>query len=113
LITEGRVLPLAVSTPRRLPSLSGLQTLAEAGYPIATYLTWCGLSAPANTPHDIVDKLNAAIGKAMAIPAVRGKLLHIGFEPDPMSPEQYGKFFADDVTAMIKLGKDANIEPLQ
>jgi tripartite-type tricarboxylate transporter receptor subunit TctC len=113
LITEGRVLPLAVSTPHRLSSLSGLQTLGEAGYPMATYLTWCGLSAPANTPRDIVDKLNAAIGKAMEIPAVRGKMLRIGFEPEPMSPEQYGKFFADDVAAMVKLAKDANIEPTQ
>jgi tripartite-type tricarboxylate transporter receptor subunit TctC len=111
LITEGRVVPIAVSTPNRLQSLSGLQTLAEAGYPVPAFLTWCGLSAPANTPRDIVDKLNAAIGKALEIPAIRGKMLRTGFEPDPMSPEQYGKFFADDVAAMIKLGKDANIEP--
>jgi tripartite-type tricarboxylate transporter receptor subunit TctC len=111
LITEGRVVPLAVSTPRRLQSLSGLQTLAEAGYPIPPYLTWCGLSAPANTPHDIVDKLNAAIVKALGFPAVRSQLLRIGFEPSPMSPEQYGKFFADEVAAMTELAKDAKIEP--
>ncbi len=111
LITEGRVVPLAVSTPHRLQSLSGLQTLAEAGYPISPYLTWCGLSAPANTPHDIVDKLNAAIVKALGFPAVRSQLLRIGFEPSPMSPEQYGKFFADEVAAMTRLAKDAQIEP--
>ncbi len=111
LITEGRVVPLAVSTPRRLQSLSGLQTLAEAGYPMPPYLTWCGLSAPANTPHDIVDKLNAAIVKALGFPAVRSQLLRIGFEPSPMSPEQYGKFFADEVAAMTELAKDAQIEP--
>lgn len=40
-------------------------------------------------------------------------MLRIGFEPDPMSPEQFGKFFAEDVTATIKLAKDANIEPSQ
>jgi tripartite-type tricarboxylate transporter receptor subunit TctC len=113
LITDGRAVPLAVSTPHRLQSLPGLQTLAEAGYPLPTYLTWCGFSAPANTPRDIVDKLNEAIGKALEIPAIRSKMLRIGFEPDPMSPEQYGKFFADDMTAMIKLAKDANIEPSQ
>jgi hypothetical protein len=39
-------------------------------------------------------------------------LLRIGFEPEKMSPEQYGKFFADDVAAMIKLGNDAHVEPL-
>ncbi len=112
LITEGRVVPLGVSTPHRLQSLPGLQTLTEAGYPIGTYLDWCGLSAPANTPRNIVDELNAAIGKVLSFPMVRTQLLRIGFEPAPMSPEQYGKFFADDVAAMIKLAKDAQIEPL-
>jgi tripartite-type tricarboxylate transporter receptor subunit TctC len=111
LITEGRVVALAVSTPHRLQSLSGLQTLTEAGYPMPPYLTWCGLSAPANTPRNIVDELNAAIVKALGFPAVRTQLLRIGFEPSPMSPEQYANFFADDVAAMSKLAKDAQIEP--
>jgi tripartite-type tricarboxylate transporter receptor subunit TctC len=112
LITEGRVVPLAVSTPHRLQSLSGLQTLAEAGYAMPQYLTWCGLSAPANTPRTIVDQINAAIVKALGLPAVRSQLLRIGFEPTPMSPEQYGQFFADDAAAMVQLAKDAHIEPL-
>jgi tripartite-type tricarboxylate transporter receptor subunit TctC len=111
LIDEGKVVPLAVSTPNRLQSLSGLPTLAESGFPVAAYLTWCGLSAPAKTPRDIIDKLNAAIVKVVNLPAVRTKLLRIGFEPETMSPEQYGKFFADDVAAMVKLGNDAHIPP--
>jgi tripartite-type tricarboxylate transporter receptor subunit TctC len=112
LISEGRAVPLAVSTPHRLQSLSGLQTLGEAGYAMPQYLTWCGLSAPANTPHNVVDEINAAIVKALGFPAVRSQLLRTGFEPSPMSPEQYGKFFADDVAAMTQLAKDAHIEPL-
>lgn len=106
LISEGRVVPLAVSTPHRLQSLRGLQTLAEAGYTMTPYLTWCGLSAPAKTPRDIVDRLNAAIVKTLGFPVVRTDLLRIGFEPAPMSPEQYGKFFADDIAAMSELAKD-------
>jgi len=113
LITEGRVVPLAVSTPHRLQSLSGLPTLDEAGYPIGRYLEWCGLSAPANTPHDIVDKLNAAIATTLGLPAVHRQLLRVGFEPAPMNPKQFATFFSDDVTAMIKLAKDAHIEPLE
>lgn len=112
LITEGKAVPLAVSTPNRLQSLPGLPTLAELGYPIGTYLTWCGLSAPARTPRDIVNKLNEAIGKALIIPGIRTQLLRIGIQPTPMSPEQYEKFFADDTATIIKLGKDAHIEPL-
>jgi tripartite-type tricarboxylate transporter receptor subunit TctC len=111
LITQGRVVPLAVSTPHRLQSLPGLQTLAEAGYPMPPYLIWCGLSAPPNTPRNIVDALNAAVVKALGLPAVRTQLLRIGYEPSPMSPDDYGKFFADEVAAMTKLAKDAQIEP--
>jgi len=113
LITEGKALALAVSTSHRLQSLSGLPTLDEAGYPIGPYLDWCGLSAPMNTPRDIVDKLNAAIARTLNLPAVRAKLLRVGFEPSPMSPVQFAAFFSNDVAAMIKLAKDAHIEPIK
>jgi tripartite-type tricarboxylate transporter receptor subunit TctC len=111
LISEGRAVPLAVSTPHRLQSLRGLPTLDEAGYPVGPYLEWCGLSAPANTPPDIVDKLNAAVGKALDLPAVHTQLLRIGFEPAPMSASQFATFVSNDVSAVSKLAKDAHIEP--
>lgn len=111
LIQQGKVAALAVSTPKRAASLPDVPTIGEAGYPDATYLFWGGISAPAKTPRDIVDKINAAVNKALAMPATGEKLGHLGVEPMPMSPEQYGKFFADDMAAMVKLGKDAHIEP--
>jgi tripartite-type tricarboxylate transporter receptor subunit TctC len=112
LITEGRGVPLAVSTPNRLQSLAGLPTLAESGYAIPEYLTWCGLSAPINTPREIVNKLNSAIATAMALPSVRSKLLRTGYLPIVMSPEQVGTFLTDEVTSMIKFRKDAHMDPV-
>ncbi len=112
LISEGRAVPLAVSTPHRLQSLRGLPTLDEAGYPIGPYLEWAGLSAPANTPRDVVDKLNAAILKALDLPAVHSQLLRTGFEPAPMSADQFATFVANDFGAMKKLARDAQIQPL-
>jgi tripartite-type tricarboxylate transporter receptor subunit TctC len=111
LIREGKVIPLAVSMPERLQSLRGLQTLTEAGYPIATYLTWSGLSAPAKISRNIVDKLNAAITNALGLPAVRTKLLRIGIEPEPMSAQQYGVFISHDVAGLNELAKSAHVEP--
>ncbi len=111
LIAQGKVVALAVSTPKRARLLPDVPTIAEAGYPDATYLFWGGLSAPAKTPRVIVDKLNAAVGKALALPDVTEKLARLGVEPMPMSPQQYGKFFADDMAAMIKLSRDAHIDP--
>ncbi|HTC05198.1 MAG TPA: tripartite tricarboxylate transporter substrate-binding protein, partial [Xanthobacteraceae bacterium] len=69
LISQGRVTALAVSTTKRTAALPDVPTIVEAGYPDATYLFWGGISAPAKTPRDIVDKLNAAVGKALAMPA--------------------------------------------
>jgi tripartite-type tricarboxylate transporter receptor subunit TctC len=111
LINQGKVVALAVSTPKRAPALPDVPTISEAGYPDATYLFWGGISAPAKTPRAIVDKLNAAVNKALGVPALQEKLGHLGVQPMPMTPEQYGKFFADDMAAMVKLGKAANITP--
>jgi tripartite-type tricarboxylate transporter receptor subunit TctC len=111
-IEQGKVTALAVSTPKRAASLPNVPTIAEAGYPDATYLFWGGLSAPAKTPRSIVDTLNGIINKTLAMPATEEKLQRFGVVLMPMSPEQYGKFFADDVAATIKLGKDAHIEPM-
>jgi len=111
LAAQGKVVPLAVSTIARWPPLPNLPTLAEMGYPISTFLIWCGLSAPAKTPRNIVDKLNEAIGSVLDLPAIQFRLQRMGFKPAQMDPEQYGKFLADDVAAMIELSKSAHIEP--
>lgn len=112
LINQGKVAALAVSTTKRAPALPDVPTIVEAGYPDATYLFWGGISAPAKTPRAIIDKLNAAVNKALEVPALREKLAHLGMQPMPMSPEQYARFFADDMTATVKLGKAANITPM-
>jgi len=111
MIAQGRVIALAVSTPKRAPLLPDVPTIAEAGYPDATYLFWGGLSAPARTPRDIVDKLHDDVQKVLDMPAIQEKLQRFGVQPEPMSPDQFAKFFADDVAATIKLAKDAHIEP--
>jgi tripartite-type tricarboxylate transporter receptor subunit TctC len=112
LIKQGKVIALAVSTPQRAQLLPEVPTIAEAGYPNAEYLFWGGLSAPAKTPRTIVEKLNREVDKALNMPAIGEKLRHLGVQPESMTPDQFAKFFADDVAAMIKLGKDANITPM-
>jgi len=112
LIKQGKVIALAVSTPERAQLLPDVPTIAEAGYPDAEYLFWGGVSAPAAISTTIVAKLNREIDTALSIPAIRDKLRQLGVEPMPMTPEQFGKFFAEDVAAMVQLGKAANIAPM-
>jgi tripartite-type tricarboxylate transporter receptor subunit TctC len=112
LIKQGKVIALAVSTPKRALLLRDVPTIAEAGYPDAEYLFWGGVSAPARISPTIVAKLNREINTALSVPAIREKLQQLGVDPMPMTPDQFGKFFAADVAAMVQLGKDANIAPM-
>jgi len=111
LIKQGQVIALAVSTPKRVELLPDVPTIAEAGYPNAEYLFWGGVSAPAGISPMIVAALNREINTALMTPAIREKLQQLGVEPMPMTPDQFGKFFAEDVAAMVQLARDANIAP--
>jgi tripartite-type tricarboxylate transporter receptor subunit TctC len=110
-IKEGKVAVLAVSTPKRASSLPDVPTIAEAGYPDAEYLFWGGLSVPAKTPRPIVDKLHDETQRALSLPAMQESLAKLGVQPEPMSVEQFDKFFRDDLAATVKLAKDAHIMP--
>jgi len=110
-IQSGRVLPLAVSTPKRAPSLKDVPTIAEAGYPNAQYIFWGGLALPAKTPRAIVDKLHDESQKALKVPAVQERLAALGVEPMPLSVDEFAKFVRDDVAGIVKLAKDINLTP--
>jgi tripartite-type tricarboxylate transporter receptor subunit TctC len=110
-IADGRIVPLAVSTPKRAPSLANVPTVVETGYPDAQYQFWGGLSAPAKVPRDVINKLHDETNKALGMPAIREKLLKLGVEPEPMSVAEFEKFFRDDLAATISLAKAAHIEP--
>jgi tripartite-type tricarboxylate transporter receptor subunit TctC len=111
-IRDGKVVALAVSTPKRAPALPNVATVGEAGYPEAQYLFWGGLALPAKTPREIVDRLHAETQKALSVPAVLERLATFGVEPTPMSVEEFGRFYRDDVAAIIKLAKDINLVPI-
>ena len=88
-----------------------MPTVAEAGYPEAQYLFWGGAGFPAKTPRAIVDRLHAESEKALAAPTVHERLTALGVEPTPMTVEEFDKFYREDVAAILKLAKDANITP--
>ena len=102
---------LAVSSPKRVPLLPNVPSIAEAGYPAAEFNFWVGLSAPAKTPRAIIDTLHDATEKALLDPAVAAKLAKLGVQPEQMSVDAFGKFVIDDLAATVQLAKDANIQP--
>jgi len=86
--------------------------VAEAGYPSAESKFWVGLSAPAKTPADVVNKLHDATEKALQLPAVKDHLAKIGVDPELMSLAQFTKFFKDDYNDTLQLAENANIKPV-
>ena len=110
-IINGKVVALAVSTPKRAAGLPDVPTVAEAGYPGAQYLFWGGLAFPAGTPRVIVDRLYEETRKALELPAVQERLTTLGVQPMPMGVDAFGKFVRDDVAATVSLAKDINLVP--
>jgi tripartite-type tricarboxylate transporter receptor subunit TctC len=86
---DGKVRALSVSGAARSPAFPELPTIAEAG--VTGYLapTWTGVIAPAGVPRPIVDKLNAAINKALGSEAFKEKFAKIGDEPAGGTPEEF------------------------
>jgi len=85
---DGKVRALGVSGARRSPAFPELPTIGET---VRGYLapTWTGVIAPAGVPRPIVDKLNAAINKALASDSFKEKFAKIGDEPAGGTPEDF------------------------
>ena len=73
-VKAGKLKPLAVGAPARLASLPDVPTLAELGLPAANMSSLFGIYAPAQTPAAVLERLNAELNKALALPDIRSKL---------------------------------------
>jgi tripartite-type tricarboxylate transporter receptor subunit TctC len=105
---------LAVTTAQRSTLLPQLPTLAESGYPSFVMPGWGGLMAPAGTPREIVDKINAEVRRALEKPDIAQKLLGVGMEPPPpMPPAAFGTFIRDDIARWTALVDAVGLEKLR
>jgi Uncharacterized protein conserved in bacteria len=77
-IKGGTIKAYAIATPKRNPALPDVPTTREAGLPEFQVSAWNALFAPKGTPKPIIDKLNAALGKALDDPKTRSRLLELG-----------------------------------
>ena len=110
LIRDGKLVPLAISSSARSPTLPDVPTMVEAGLKAdAVYPFYTGAYLPAKTSHAIAEKLHDEVMKALALPAVQQRLTTIGVEPMPMTLAEFGAFFEKDVTANLELVKAAKI----
>ena len=96
-IRSGRARALAVTSRTRLSSLPDIPTLAESGLAGYDVSNWLGVMAPAHTPKPVIDKLNAALVRAMATPELRRQLTQLGIEPASSSPEEFAQLLRSEI----------------
>jgi tripartite-type tricarboxylate transporter receptor subunit TctC len=111
LVKEGQLVALAVSTDTRTAALPEVPTTAELGLKDSAYLFWTGIFVPAKTPRAIVDKLYEESGKALQVGAVKERLAKVGSEPMPMSTDEFGRYFREDVLSTARLMQQVGIKP--
>lgn len=102
---------LAVTSPKRFDPLADLPTVAESGVPGYEAIGWFGLFVPAATPKDLVAKISADANKVLADPEVRQRMLSMGAEPAPGTPDRFARFVSDEMAKWAKLMKERGITP--
>ncbi len=110
-IRQGKLRPLAVTTPERVDFLPGVPAMSEflPGYEA---FGWIGYGAPKGTPVPIIDLLNKNINAAVADPAVKARLIGLGaLVMPPNTPQDFAKFIAADTAKWVKVVKFANLKP--
>jgi tripartite-type tricarboxylate transporter receptor subunit TctC len=109
-VKSGRLRAIAVSGGERSALFPDVPTVAESGLPGFASEDWQGILAPANTPADVVQKLNAEIGRILLLPDVKAKLTAAGFDPKPSTPEWFGQFIQAETQKWAKLLKGIGIK---
>jgi tripartite-type tricarboxylate transporter receptor subunit TctC len=108
-VRAGKLRALAVTTATPSEALPGIPTVADVlpGYESSF---WIGITAPKNTPIDIVEKLNKEISRALVDPTIRGRITELGASVLSGSPADFGKLIADETEKWGKVIRAANIK---
>lgn len=110
LIREGKLKALGVSAAKPVAFLPDVPPLSELGLGGFESVGWFGLVAPAGTPPDIIDRLNAAFVKALNDPAAAAKIRELGAEPAPSSAAAFTQFIASESAKWGRLIADTGIK---
>lgn len=108
-LQEPRLRVIGLTANKRSTLLPNIATLAESGVPGFVFESWFGLLAPAGTPAPVVEKLNAAVNKVIAIKEVRERLQNLGIDSGYLSVEGFNKIFLADRELMTRIVKESGI----
>ena len=110
-IQGGRIRPIAVTSTTRVSALPDVPAIAEhpplAGFELVNFFGFLG---PAGLPDPVLRRLNGAAVQALKLPELAGKLRAVGFEPSPMTPEQFREFIRGESAKFAKIIVEAGIK---
>ena len=102
-ITTGRLKVLGVAGGKRHTAIPEVATFEEQGIRRANVYTWYGLVTTAKTPRAVIDRLNAALNRALEQPEVRLRLEHLGLEVAGGTPAHFGDFMQEEAARLARL----------
>ena len=108
-LQDARLRVIGITAAKRSPLLPQIPTLNESGLPGYGFESWFGLLAPARTPPAVVEKINAAVNKVIAIKEVRERLQQLGLESPQLSVDGFHKLFLADRDLMTRVVKESGI----
>jgi tripartite-type tricarboxylate transporter receptor subunit TctC len=98
LIKAGQIKALAISSIKRYPLMPDIPTLDEAGVPGFESIGWFGVLAPAGTPAEVIVKLNRSFVTALENPELRDRIVAVGADPTPSTPNEFAAFITSETT---------------
>lgn len=109
-VKQGKLRALAVTTAKRTSALPDIPTMAESGLPGYAFDSWFGILAPAGTPKDVVEALNAQVRKALASPDVRKRLAEQGAEAQGTTPQEFASYIQAEIGKLAPVVKQAGVK---
>jgi tripartite-type tricarboxylate transporter receptor subunit TctC len=110
-VRSGRMRALAITSNKRNPLLPEVPTMAEVGFAAFETSIWLGILGPANTPKDVVTKVNAEVNRYLALPETRERFGQLGLDVFGGSPEALATRMRSDLAGAQKTVKAAGIKP--
>jgi len=109
LLNAGKIKAIAITSPKRLPALANVPTVAEQGYPGYQALNWYAFIAPPKVPPEIIQKLNQAVVATLKDPETVAKLRNVDLEPAPSTPQELYAFAKSENEMWGKIIKSINL----
>jgi tripartite-type tricarboxylate transporter receptor subunit TctC len=109
-IQSNRLVPIVVASPQRLAALPNVPTFKEVGLEPVNRMAFYGIYGPKGLPKEVVDKVNAAVRKALEDPAVRKRIEDTGSFIIANTPEQFAQQMADELAVYKKVVAEQNLK---